>query len=119
MQKTTFFSTCCIMHPNAKKNDLDHFCIDCCRSLCSNCLPAHMRHKHVKIRRYIYSDVINQKDLRKLFDCSGIQTYYTNKAKVVFMKQRPYQQQQQKNNLRDQYRFQPYIVIRLMRKMET
>ncbi|KAF5450338.1 hypothetical protein F2P56_030698 [Juglans regia] len=102
MHKTIFFSSC-IMHPNAKKNDLDYFCIDCRRSLCSNCLPAHKRHKYVKIRRYIYSDVINRQDLCKLFNCSGIQTYHTNKAKVVFLKQRPHQhnQQQQQNNARE------------------
>ncbi|XP_041012793.1 protein RGF1 INDUCIBLE TRANSCRIPTION FACTOR 1-like isoform X2 [Juglans microcarpa x Juglans regia] len=77
MNKTIFFSSC-IMHPNAKKNDLDYFCIDCRRSLCSNCLPTHMRHKYVK-------------------------TYHTNKAKVVFLKQRPHQhnQQQQQNNARE------------------
>ncbi|KAG7980201.1 hypothetical protein I3843_05G169600 [Carya illinoinensis] len=102
MHESIFFSSC-IMHPNAKKNDLDYFCIDCRRSLCSNCLPAHMHHKYIKIRRYIYSDVINRQDLCKLFNCSGIQTYHTNNAKVVFLKQRPHRhnQQQQQNNTRE------------------
>ncbi|GMY18227.1 protein RGF1 INDUCIBLE TRANSCRIPTION FACTOR 1-like isoform X2 [Fagus crenata] len=73
MYSSIYFSTC-VMHQNAKKNDLDHFCIDCRRSLCSNCLPSHdMHHKHVKIRRYVYNDVVNRQDLCKLFNCSGIQ----------------------------------------------
>ncbi|XP_062109467.1 protein RGF1 INDUCIBLE TRANSCRIPTION FACTOR 1-like [Humulus lupulus] len=97
MYKTVFFSRC-LVHPNSKKNDSDHFCIDCLRPLCFNCLPSHLSHKHVKIRRYIYSDVINRQDLCKLFNCSGIQTYHTNKAKVVFLKQRRQQVQQVNNN---------------------
>ena len=110
MYSSIYFSTC-VMHQNAKKNDLDHFCIDCRRSLCSNCLPSHdMHHKRVKvflfhiplvfvmkticvlfwiwlacgfiyinicmllkIRRYVYNDVVNRQDLCKLFNCSGIQ----------------------------------------------
>ncbi|EXC16421.1 hypothetical protein L484_004432 [Morus notabilis] len=100
MYNTIFFSTC-ILHPNSKKNDSDHFCIDCLLPLCFNCLPSHVCHKHIKIRRYIYSDVINRQDLCKLFNCSGIQTYHTNKAKVVFLKQRRKQQQQQQNSSKE------------------
>ncbi|TYH31409.1 hypothetical protein ES288_A01G171500v1 [Gossypium darwinii] len=84
----------CVTHPNAKKNELDRFCIHCLQSFCSHCLPAHAFHKQLKIRRYVYSDVINRQDLCKLFNCAGIQTYHTNKAKVVFLKQRSRHQQQ-------------------------
>ncbi|KAL9453464.1 hypothetical protein AB3S75_009131 [Citrus x aurantiifolia] len=94
MYKTMFFRNC-MVHPNTKKNEQDRFCIDCLCSFCSHCIPAHTRHKHVKIRRYVYSDVINRHDLCKLFDCSGIQTYHTNKTKVLFLKQRNHHQQQQ------------------------
>ncbi|KAJ7942887.1 putative PLATZ transcription factor family protein [Quillaja saponaria] len=101
MYNTIFFSTC-MAHQDVKKNELDHFCIDCLQPLCSNCLFTHNQHKHVKIRRYIYSDVINRQDLCKLFNCAGIQSYHTNKAKVVFLKQRTgYYQQQQKINAKD------------------
>ncbi|KAH9794581.1 B box-type domain-containing protein [Citrus sinensis] len=72
MYKTMFFRNC-MVHPNTKKNEQDRFCIDCLCSFCSHCIPAHTRHKHVKIRRYVYSDVINRHDLCKLFNCSGIQ----------------------------------------------
>ncbi|GMJ04473.1 RGF1-INDUCIBLE TRANSCRIPTION FACTOR 1 [Hibiscus trionum] len=100
MYNTEFFRNC-VSHPNAKKNELDRFCTDCAQSFCSHCLPAHALHKHVKIRRYIYSDVINRQDLCKLFNCSGIQTYHTNKAKVVFLKQRSHHHQQQQSNSRE------------------
>ncbi|XP_055961907.1 protein RGF1 INDUCIBLE TRANSCRIPTION FACTOR 1-like [Mercurialis annua] len=88
MFNTMFFRKCKV-HIGVKKNEEDRFCIDCCSSFCSNCLPLHhAHHNHIKIRRYIYSDVINRQDLCKLFNCSGIQTYLTNKAKVLFLKQR-------------------------------
>ncbi|KAK9935441.1 hypothetical protein M0R45_022544 [Rubus argutus] len=85
----TAFFRACIQHPDAKRNDLDHFCIDCLQPSCLNCLAQHPFHKNVKIRRYVYSDVINRRDLYKLFDCSGIQTYFTNRAKVEFARQFP------------------------------
>ncbi|XP_048229767.1 protein RGF1 INDUCIBLE TRANSCRIPTION FACTOR 1 [Ricinus communis] len=99
MFNTMFFRTC-KAHPGAKKNGLDRFCVDCHCSLCSICLPDHAQHKHIKIRRYIYSDVVNRQDLCKLFNCSGIQTYIANKAKVLFLKQRNqnYQHQQQQQS---------------------
>ncbi|KAJ4710052.1 putative PLATZ transcription factor family protein [Melia azedarach] len=102
MYNTMFFRNC-MNHLNTKKNELDRFCIDCLCSFCSHCIPAHTRHKHVKIRRYVYSDVINRHDLCKLFNCSGIQTYHTNKTKVLFLKQRnhPHQQQQPQINSKD------------------
>ncbi|KAA8529008.1 hypothetical protein F0562_033504 [Nyssa sinensis] len=72
MYAMVYFDTC-IAHSNNKKNDLDRFCIDCVQSFCYNCLPAHGLHKYVKIRRYVYCEVINRQDLCRLFDCSGIQ----------------------------------------------
>ncbi|XAR63676.1 hypothetical protein NMG60_11023700 [Bertholletia excelsa] len=88
----------CMAHANTKKNELDRFCIDCHRALCHHCLPFHALHQYIKIRRYVYCDVINRHDLQKFFNCSGIQTYYTNKTKVLFLKQRTQQQFQQHNN---------------------
>ncbi|XP_024019627.1 uncharacterized protein LOC112091075 [Morus notabilis] len=41
------------------------------------------------IRRYVYHDVIRLGDAQKLIDCSLVQPYTTNSAKVVFLKQRP------------------------------
>ncbi|XP_038719829.1 uncharacterized protein At3g50808-like [Tripterygium wilfordii] len=104
MSRSKFFIGCDV-HGSSKKTELDRFCIDCLSSLCPSCLPNHTSHKHVKIRRYVYSDVIKRQDLRKLFDCSGIQTYRTNKAKVLFLRRRSstLRQQRQENNSRDFY----------------
>ncbi|KAG4158831.1 hypothetical protein ERO13_D02G141100v2 [Gossypium hirsutum] len=97
MYNSVFFNNC-VHHPNEKKKEVDKFCIDCLQSFCSHCLPSHAFHKHIKIRRYIYSDVINRQDLCELFNCSGIQTYLTKKAKVLFLKQRTQSHQQQSSS---------------------
>ncbi|KAK8526211.1 hypothetical protein V6N12_020690 [Hibiscus sabdariffa] len=76
MYNTIFFENC-VSHPDEKKNELDRFCIDCLKSFCSHCLSSHALHKHIK-------------------------TYHTNKAKVLFLKQRTQShQQQQRSNSRD------------------
>ncbi|MFS7992940.1 putative transcription repressor PLATZ family [Helianthus anomalus] len=49
------------------------------------------------IRRYVLHDVIKRPDFQKYFDCSGIQGYQTNKNKVLFLKSRKDNQQQQNN----------------------
>ncbi|KAF5777228.1 putative transcription repressor PLATZ family [Helianthus annuus] len=51
----------------------------------------------MKIRRYLLHEVINRPDFQKYFDCSGIQGYQTNKNKVLFLKSRKDNQQQQNN----------------------
>ncbi|KAM1284820.1 hypothetical protein ACFX2J_027471 [Malus domestica] len=61
---TEKFFNACIIHEEAKKNEKN-------------------------IRRYVYNDVIRLDDAAKLFDCSSIQSYITNSAKVVFLNQRP------------------------------
>ncbi|KAD2393604.1 hypothetical protein E3N88_40581 [Mikania micrantha] len=57
----------------------------------------------MKIRRYVYNDVIKRPDFQKHFDCSGIQGYVTNKNKVLFLKQRKDSQQvkEQQQNMKD------------------
>ncbi|KAI5430617.1 hypothetical protein KIW84_034996 [Lathyrus oleraceus] len=44
---------------------------------------------YFQIRRYVYHDVVRMDDAAKLIDCSYIQSYKTNSAKVVFLNQRP------------------------------
>ncbi|MED6172427.1 hypothetical protein PIB30_049960, partial [Stylosanthes scabra] len=48
------------------------------------------------IRRYVYHDVIRLDDAAKLIDCTSVQAYTTNSAKVVFIKERV----QTRNNFR-------------------
>ncbi|ONK65816.1 uncharacterized protein A4U43_C06F1270 [Asparagus officinalis] len=43
----------------------------------------------LQVRRYVYNDVVRLDDLQKLIDCSYVQSYTINSAKVVFLKQRP------------------------------
>ncbi|XP_057485210.1 protein RGF1 INDUCIBLE TRANSCRIPTION FACTOR 1-like [Actinidia eriantha] len=109
MYNTVYFAMC-IAHPTAKKNELDRFCIDCLLALCSHCLPAHARHTCIKIRRYVYCEVINRQDICKLFNCSGIQAYHTNKTKVLFLKQRPQQQNPQQQNPQHNSRDQSCLI---------
>ncbi|OVA05810.1 zinc finger protein [Macleaya cordata] len=83
-----FFNPC-LFHETAKKNEKNIFCLDCCTSICSHCLPPHRSHRLLQIRRYVYHDVIRLDDIEKLIDCSFVQAYTTNSAKVVFLNQRP------------------------------
>ncbi|KAL4180090.1 hypothetical protein AMTRI_Chr13g90400 [Amborella trichopoda] len=83
----------CSAHESAKKNEKNIFCLDCCTSICPHCLPAHRAHRLVQVRRYVYHDVVRLEDLEKLIDCSNVQAYTINSAKVVFIKKRPQNRQ--------------------------
>ncbi|KAK1418763.1 hypothetical protein QVD17_27909 [Tagetes erecta] len=84
----TFYNSCMI-HEDAKKNEKNIFCLDCCQPICHNCLHNHNSHRLLQIRRYVYHDVIRVGDAEKLMDCSFVQGYTTNNAKVVFLNPRP------------------------------
>ncbi|GAB4832756.1 Protein RGF1 INDUCIBLE TRANSCRIPTION FACTOR 1 [Ancistrocladus abbreviatus] len=53
----------------------------------------HRFHRLIQIRRYVYHDVIRLEDLEKLIDCSNVQAYTINSAKVIFIKKRPQNRQ--------------------------
>ncbi|XP_044496057.1 protein RGF1 INDUCIBLE TRANSCRIPTION FACTOR 1-like isoform X1 [Mangifera indica] len=84
----TFFGACGF-HENRRKNEKNVFCLVCCLSLCPHCLPSHCSHPLLQVRRYVYHDVVRLGDLEKLIDCSFIQPYTINHAKVIFVNQRP------------------------------
>uniref|UniRef100_A0A7N0TD86 B box-type domain-containing protein n=1 Tax=Kalanchoe fedtschenkoi TaxID=63787 RepID=A0A7N0TD86_KALFE len=86
--RENFFAPCSFHH-FAKKNEKNVFCVDCCYSLCPSCLHSHSSHRLLQIRRYVYHDVLRLDDAEKLLDCSSIQPYISNGAKVVFLNQRP------------------------------
>lgn len=86
---TDKFFVPCSKHIEQKKNESNIFCIDCSKSICQHCLPKHRSHRLLQVRRYVYHDVIRLLDLQKLLDCSLVQTYIINSAKVVFLNQRP------------------------------
>ncbi|XWS61953.1 hypothetical protein CRYUN_Cryun07bG0168800 [Craigia yunnanensis] len=79
----------CIVHDSAKKNEKNIFCLNCCITICPYCLPVHRPHRRLQIRRYVYQDVIRLSDAQKLINCSLVQPYTTNSAKVVFLNERP------------------------------
>ncbi|KAL3516971.1 hypothetical protein ACH5RR_023873 [Cinchona calisaya] len=83
------FFNACIIHEDAKKNEKNVFCLDCCEGICPHCLALHASHRLLQIRRYVYHDVIRLDDAEKLMDCGFVQSYITNSAKVVFLNQRP------------------------------
>ncbi|XP_002533942.2 protein RGF1 INDUCIBLE TRANSCRIPTION FACTOR 1 isoform X1 [Ricinus communis] len=84
----TFFGGCGV-HENSRKNEKNIFCLLCCLSICPHCLPSHHSHPLLQVRRYVYHDVVRLGDLEKLIDCSYIQPYTINSAKVIFLNQRP------------------------------
>ncbi|KAJ9556457.1 hypothetical protein OSB04_011071 [Centaurea solstitialis] len=71
-----FFSACMI-HEDAKKNEKNIF------------VSIVVKLFVIIIRRYVYHDVIRVGDAEKLMDCSYVQAYTTNSAKVVFLNPRP------------------------------
>ncbi|KAJ8758657.1 hypothetical protein K2173_000378 [Erythroxylum novogranatense] len=84
----TFFGACGV-HENRRKNEKNVFCLLCCLSICPHCVPSHRSHPLLQVRRYVYHDVVRLGDLEKLIDCSYIQPYTINSAKVIFLNQRP------------------------------
>lgn len=84
-----FFAACVNSHLHLKKNERNIFCVDCSVGICQHCLPSHTPHRLLQIRRYVYHDVIRLHDVQKLVDCSFVQAYIINSARVVFLNQRP------------------------------
>ncbi|XP_072970520.1 protein RGF1 INDUCIBLE TRANSCRIPTION FACTOR 1-like [Typha angustifolia] len=87
------FFVACSTHENAKKNEKNICCLDCCTSICPHCAPSHRFHRLLQVRRYVYHDVVRLEDLEKLIDCSNVQSYIINSSKVVFLKKRPQNRQ--------------------------
>ncbi|XP_042022363.1 protein RGF1 INDUCIBLE TRANSCRIPTION FACTOR 1-like [Salvia splendens] len=84
----SFFAACGV-HQKCRKNEKNIFCLNCCQSFCPHCLLSHHpSHPLLQVRRYVYQDVIRLDDLEKLIDCSYIQPYTINSAKVIFLNQR-------------------------------
>ncbi|PIA37697.1 hypothetical protein AQUCO_03000325v1 [Aquilegia coerulea] len=85
----TFFLVCGV-HETRRKNGKNIYCLSCCRSICPHCLPSHCSHSLLQVRRYVYQDVVRLDEMKKLIDCSYVQSYIINNAKVVFLNQRPH-----------------------------
>ncbi|OAY76130.1 hypothetical protein ACMD2_23876 [Ananas comosus] len=91
----------CGAHESRKKNEKNIFCLGCCTSICPHCAPppSTLSSRFLPsisnpfiifvVRRYVYNDVVRLDDLEKLIDCSYVQPYTINSAKVIFLKPRP------------------------------
>ncbi|MQL84310.1 hypothetical protein Taro_016814 [Colocasia esculenta] len=88
--KTRFFGTC-DDHKDLRKSEVNIYCIECGVSMCPHCLSSaalrtrHGGHHLLQIRRYIYQDVIRVHDMQKFVDCSKVQSFVVNGAKVVLL----------------------------------
>lgn len=120
---TEKFFNACVIHEDAKKNEKNVYCLNCCISLCPHCLSPHRSHRLLQIRRYVYHDVLRLDDAARLIDCTSVQSYTTNSAKVIFLHQRP-----QTRNFRGSGKFcstcdrslqDPYLFCSLSCKIEN
>ncbi|AQK54112.1 PLATZ transcription factor family protein [Zea mays] len=81
------FFDACAAHPGERKNDKNHFCVDCAAPLCRHCLPHEHVHDVLQIWKYASCFVVRIDDL-KLFDCTGIQSHTVSDHEVVFLNER-------------------------------
>ncbi|XP_062217614.1 protein RGF1 INDUCIBLE TRANSCRIPTION FACTOR 1-like [Phragmites australis] len=81
------FFDACAAHPGERKNDKNHFCVDCAAALCRHCLPHDPAHDVLQIWKYASCFVVRVDDL-KLFDCTGIQSHTVSDHEVVFLNER-------------------------------
>uniref|UniRef100_A0A0D9VJ56 B box-type domain-containing protein n=1 Tax=Leersia perrieri TaxID=77586 RepID=A0A0D9VJ56_9ORYZ len=81
-----FFDSCAA-HQSERKNDKNHFCVDCAAALCRHCLPHDASHNILQIWKYASCFVVRVDDL-KLFDCTGIQSHTVSDHEVVFLNER-------------------------------
>ncbi|KMZ69624.1 PLATZ transcription factor family protein [Zostera marina] len=86
------FFTLCEDHKDCRKNEKNIYCLDCDARICQNCLVcldsskySHLQHNLLRIRRYVYQDVIRIQDLHKFMDCTKIQSFTVNAAKVILL----------------------------------
>ncbi|GMH28897.1 hypothetical protein Nepgr_030740 [Nepenthes gracilis] len=48
----SFFGPC-LRHESSKKNEKNIFCLDCCASVCPQCLPSHRKHRLLQVQHVV------------------------------------------------------------------
>ncbi|QDZ21697.1 PLATZ transcription factor family protein [Chloropicon primus] len=94
---TGFFKPCarCSQLPSyateSHKAVVNFLCLTCAEphGICQLCMHEHASHHILQIRRSSYHDVVRERELSKLVNTSGIQTYIINSSQVVFLRERP------------------------------
>lgn len=92
-----FFQPCakCTQRPltssEIHKASVNYLCLNCAdpRGVCQLCMQEHANHHILQIRRSSYHDVVRERELSKLINTEGIQTYIINSSQVVFLRERP------------------------------
>lgn len=82
----TTFRCPCKAHAN-KDNECVFFCLDAPKApaLCASCVPWVSHLRCLKVRRYVYRDVVRRDDVAQHLDVSGVQSYTSNSARVHFI----------------------------------
>ena len=86
---TTPFFRACPAHSMLRKAEHNYFCMECAVGFCQHCMPRHVSHNVLQIRRYVYHDVVRLSDISPHIDVSGVQPYIINSAQVIFLNERP------------------------------
>ncbi|XP_043694545.1 protein RGF1 INDUCIBLE TRANSCRIPTION FACTOR 1-like [Telopea speciosissima] len=88
---TSKFYDSCVIHHELRKNEMNIFCINCNECFCQHCIASstHELHEQLQIRKYVYNNVVRVDVMQKYMDISGVQTYLSNNAKVIFVHPRP------------------------------
>ncbi|KAI4390033.1 hypothetical protein MLD38_002188 [Melastoma candidum] len=85
-----YFKTC-LLHADSHRNECKMFCTNCMGDpFCFYCSTvSHDGHRVIQVRKSSYHEVVRASEIQKFIDISGIQTFIINKAKVVFLNERP------------------------------
>jgi hypothetical protein len=64
---TEKFFNACIFHEDAKKNEKNVYCLNCCISLCPHCLSPHRSHRLLQVSLSKFTKIIFQSSLLSPF----------------------------------------------------
>ncbi|XP_078444893.1 protein RGF1 INDUCIBLE TRANSCRIPTION FACTOR 1-like [Wolffia australiana] len=85
--RSKFFESC-----GEHRSKINMYCLECRKPMCPYCLSykynLHKDHRFFQIRRHLYEDTVRLCDLNQYLDCSEIQPFTVNGAKVLRLNRR-------------------------------